>query len=216
MKLPRIRSLGTHNTLDGRAPGTAFADVIVFTEAIGHKLRKQLAKTHEVFQCERQKDLCIAIVRRIASRIENLKEHFRLIHPGIAKVTPHRGIYWLTFILDGVKHVIFCEHRINAAFAPWKRGEKFFRSQAWKSHTRTITRKIKRWIKKGYAILGGGDTNTRRQDDAYPVKGYERGRVLDRLFAHGYRLGPTRVMSKMGSDHHRVRVSVRPDFALAA
>lgn len=219
--LKHIRSLGTHNTLDGKAPGTAFADVIVFTEAIGSKLREQLAKTHKLWQCDKQKDLCIAVRLSLVEHMTNIVEHYKFLVPGRKKVSPHRGVFWITFLLHNVKHVIFCEHRINAAFPPYKRGERFWRPLMWKRHTRFIRNKIKRWIKKGCAILGGGDTNTPEGVVAWAKKGkrkwgQEVGRRLDRLFVYGYTFGAVRVMSPMGSDHHRLRAQVRDDFRLVA
>lgn len=201
----RIRSFGTHNTLDGRAPGTAFADVICFTEAIPDKLVRELIKTHFIFTCRFQKDLAIAVRKTLP--ITNVKKRYRLVHPGIARVTPHRGVFWITFELLGVRHAVVCEHRINAAFPPYKRGERIYRPRMWRLHTMIAKRIIARLMRRGRKVLAGGDLNTPRSIPGYQGLLQEVGGGLDRLGSHGYHLKNVRHMSPMGSDHHRVRAS---------
>lgn len=203
--MKKIRSLGTHNTLDGRAPGTAFADVICFTESIPDKLMRELIKTHLVFTCRFQHDLVIAVRKTLPVR--NVKMHYRLVHPGIARVTPHRGVFWITFDLLDVKHAVVCEHRINAAFPPYKRGEAHFRRAMWRRHTRIAKKIIARLMRNERKVLAGGDLNTPRGISGYQGLLKEVGGGLDRLGSHGYGLKNVRHMSTMGSDHHRVRAS---------
>lgn len=197
-------TLGTHNTLDGRAPATDFADVLLFTEAIPVKVRAELADTHEVYVCRFQKDLVIAISKRLEQG--KVRPHYRLVHPGLAKVTPHRGTFWLTLNLAGVPTAVVVEHRINAAFPPFRRGERWFRPRMWRMHTRVTLRIIARHRRKHRQVLVGGDTNTPRGVKGYPGL-HEVGDHFDRL-ASSRPLRDLVVMSRMGSDHPRLRVRV--------
>lgn len=199
-------TLGTFNTLDGKGTVTPFADVILLTEAIPNKVRAQLAATHDVYVCRFQRDLIIAISNRLKQ--ENVRPHYRLVHPGIAKVTPHRGEFWLTLRLEGVETAVEDGHWINASFPPYRRGEATFRRLMWRRHQRIALRIIRRHKRKGRVVLAGGDLNVIRG-----VKGY--GGVLNEVGDHFDRLGSsarlsdTAVLSRMGSDHNRLKATVR-------
>lgn len=197
-------ALGTHNTLDGAAPATPFCDVLLLTEAIHSKVRDELATTHNVYVCWQQRDLIIAIRNTLTQ--ERIKRQYRLVHPGVAKVTPHRGTFWLTLMLNGRPTAILVEHRINAAFPPFKRGEPWFRQAMWRRHTKVTLRIISRHRRKHRIVLAGGDVNT-----PHGVKGYPG---LHEVGDHYDRLASTRplrdlvVMSRKGSDHPRLRARV--------
>lgn len=197
-------TLATHNLLDGKAPATPMADVVLFTEAIPRKVRHELRETHDVYVCRFQKSLVIAIRKTLSQ--ENVRTHYRLVHPGIAKVTPHRGTFWLTLRLNGQPTAIVVEHRINAAFPPYRRGEGRFRRAMWRRHTRVTLRVIARHRRKHRIVLAGGDVNT-----PHGVKGYsglhEVGDHFDRL-ASSRPLRDLETLSRMGSDHPRLRARV--------
>lgn len=80
-----MTTLGTFNTLDGRGTVTDFADVILITEGIAKKVRAQIGDTHDVYVCRFQRDLIIAVRKTL--EVERVRKHYRLVHPGIAKVT---------------------------------------------------------------------------------------------------------------------------------
>lgn len=199
-------TLGTFNTLDGKGQVVDFADILLLTEAIPRKVRHELRETHDVYVCRWQRDLIIAIRKTLA--VERVRTHYRLVHPGIAKVTPHRGEFWLTLTLEGEPTAIQVGHWINAAFPPYRRGEARFRRAMWRRHQRIALRIIGRHIRKGRTVYAGGDLNT-----IPGVLGY-RG-VLREVGSHFDRLGSTRELpvaqrlSRMGSDHHRLKASVR-------
>lgn len=197
-------TLATHNTLDGKAPATPFGDVILLTEAIPRKVRHELRETHDVYVCRWQKDLVIAIRKTLAQ--ERVKSHYRLVHPGVAKVTPHRGTFWLSLRLNGRPTAIVVEHRINAAFPPFKRGEPRFRQAMWRLHTRVTLRIIARHRRKGRRVLVGGDVNAIPGVRGYPGL-HEVGQHYDRL-ASTRPLAKFETLSRMGSDHPRLRVRV--------
>lgn len=197
-------TIGTHNLRDRTGHPTPFADVILFTEAIHSEVRDELATTHDVYVCWQQRDLIIAISKRLKQ--ERVKRHYRLVHPGVAKVTPHRGTFWLSLILNGHPTAIVVEHRINAAFPPFKRGERWFRPRMWRRHTRVTLRIIARHRRKHRIVLAGGDTNTPRGVKGYPGL-HEVGDHFDRL-ASSRQLRDLKVMSRMGSDHPRLRANV--------
>jgi hypothetical protein len=174
-------TFGTHNLHDAESPATPFADVICFTEAIPDKVRAQLARTHEVYICRWQRDLVIAVARHLD--FHDVKPHYRLVHPGVPLVTPHRGIFWLTGKVGIVDLLLAAldEHRINAAHPPFRRGEKWFRRRMWKRHTRRTNKIIRRLIRRGYVVLAGGDTNTPNGVSAYDTTMIETGRGYDRI-----------------------------------
>lgn len=194
--------LGTHNTLDGRAPATDFGDILLFTEAIPRKVRHELRDSHDIYVCRYQRDLIIAIRKTLAR--ERVRTHYRLVHPGIAKVTPHRGEFWLTLTLEGRPTAIQVGHWINAAFPPYRRGEGWFRRAMWRRHQRTSLRIIRRHIRKGRRVLAGGDLNAIRGVKGYDGVLHEVGDHFDRL-ASTTRLTDPQVMSRMGSDHNRLK-----------
>lgn len=198
-------TLATHNLLDGKAPATPFGDVLLLTEAIPRKVRRELGTTHNVYVCRWQRDLIIAVRKTI--RQERVRRHYRLVHPGAAKVTPHRGTFWLSLRLDGRPTTILVEHRINAAFPPFKRGERFFRPRMWRLHRWVTLRVVRRSKRRGRDVYAGGDPNAIRGVKAYRGELHEVGDHFDRL-ASSRPLRELEVMSRMGSDHPRLRARV--------
>lgn len=201
-----MTTLGTFNTLDGKGTVTDFADVILLTEAISAKVRRELGGRYDIYACRFQRDLMIAITK--AKSQKQVRTHYRLVHPGIAKVTPHRGEFWLTLLLDGEPTAIQVGHWINAAFPPYRRGEARFRRAMWRRHQRISLRIIRRHIRKGRTVMAGGDLNS-----VAGVKGYagvlnEVGRGFDRL-GSTRQLAEVQTLSRMGSDHHRLKATVR-------
>lgn len=188
-------TLGTHNLLDGKAPATPFADILFFTEA-----KRVHLKGYRVFMCPRQRDLVIAVAYDLG--LDHLEEHYSQAIFGAKKVSPHRGTFWLTD--DVAKVALIVEHRINAAFPPYKRGEKLFRKLAWWSHTRMTLRIIRRLKRQGYTIYAGGDLNTPEGVSGYKGELYEVGRKYDRL-GSTEPLWKVKRLARLGSDHFRWR-----------
>ena len=195
-----MTSLGTHNLLDGAAPATDFADILFFTESLPAVVRR-LGKTHDVHVCPSQPDLAIA-VRHEQDFTETPSKYYSKAVFGAKKVSPHRG----TFVLvdDLIKVALIVEHRINAAFPPYKRGEALFRKLAWWSHTRMTLKTIKRLKKRGYTVHAGGDLNTPVGVSGYKGTLHEVGRKYDRLGSTEPLVNAKR-LSALGSDHHRLR-----------
>lgn len=198
-------TLGTHNTGDHRGHPTPFADIIGFTEAIPRKVRRELKKTHRVYVCGFQRSLVIAISRDID--VKRVVKHYRLVHGGRAKVTPHRGEFWLTLLMDDVDSAVQVGHWINAAFEPYVRGEADFRSAMWERHQRIALRIIERHIARGREVYHAGDLNTPRGVSGYDGVLNERGTHYDRI-GSTRPLGPGKVLSRLGSDHWRIKAKV--------
>lgn len=195
-------TIGTHNLLDGKAPATPFADILFFTEATGNVYR--LPKAYAIYVCEEQRDLVIAV--RDSVGLGNLRGRYAQAIFGARKVSPHRGTFIAT---DDVKKVaLIVEHRINAAFPPYKRGEALFRRLAWWSHTRLTLKIIRRLKKKGYTIYAGGDLNTPVGVSGYKGVLNEVGRKYDRL-GSTRELADAKRLSRLGSDHFRLRATVK-------
>jgi hypothetical protein len=208
-QLQRARrvSIGTHNTLDGQGKEIGFADIILFTEAIPKQVRAGLEKTHRVWVCRDQKDLAIAVHRRLKPRV--VGQAYKLANLGIPLVTPKRGTWRLTLDLLGVTISIIADHRINAAFPPFIRGEQVIRQRFWKRHT-AITKRMIRWAKeRGHAIVYGGDPNTPRHITAVGnTLNWEAGEGKDRL-ASNRPIEDFEQLAKAGSDHHRIRAYIQ-------
>ena len=199
-----MTTLGTHNLLDGKAPATDFADIIFFTEATPAALRR-VRETHIVYSHNRQRDLAIAVGRAVKG-LNDLEARYHQALFGAKKVSPHRGTLLLTDDVEKVALIV--EHRINAAFPPYKRGEALFRKLAWWSHTRLTLKIIRRLKKKGYTIYAGGDLNTPVGVSGYKGVLNEVGRKYDRL-GSTKNLVNARRLSTLGSDHFRLRADVK-------
>lgn len=194
-----MTTLGTHNLLDGKAPATPFAKVLFFTEALPTKVHREVGGTHDVYSCRQQRDLAIAVR---SGHGWDLTPHYEQAVIGVRKVSPHRGTFWLT---DDVAMVaLIDEHRINAAFPPYKRGEKLFRKLAHWSHTRMTLRIIRRLKRKGYTIYAGGDLNTPEGVSGYKGELYEVGKKYDRL-GSTEPFKKSKRKSRLKSDHFRVK-----------
>lgn len=215
-------TLGTHNTLDGAARPTMFADVVLFTEA-AVTLRDRarfLRSGYALVVCRQQRDLAIAYRRALFERAGDI--HYAQVVEGVPGVTPNRGTAWLP--LDhratGDRFAVVWEHRINAAFPPYERGEPEFRRAAWKAHTDHTLDLVDRLTTSGWIVPMGGDVNTPPN-----VRGYwphpERGRALDRLAVavNGHKnfrpdpvarwvIGDAQYLSNAGSDHPRLRATI--------
>jgi hypothetical protein len=193
-------TLGTHNLLDGAAPATPFTDVLFFTEAGGADQSRLIKAGYEIYTCHEQRDLVIAVNSDLGW--DALCGDYRQALFGVRKVSPKRGTFWLT---DDVAMVaLIDEHRINAAFPPYIRGEKLFRKLGWWSHTRMTLRIIKRLKKQGYTIYAGGDLNTPKGVSGYKGQLHEVGDHFDRL-GSTEELGGPKYLSKLESDHPRVK-----------
>jgi hypothetical protein len=206
MKRKRLITFGTHNTLDGAGRETPFADVIIFTEAMGRQVRAGLERTHRVWVCKQQKDLVLAVHQRLNPRM--VGQEYRKVHGGRVLVTPKRGSWRTDLDLLEVPVSGVWDHRINAAWPPFIRGEEDFRPRMWKKHdgvTNAMIRDAKHWA---HVVLAGGDPNTPKRVDAYDSLRYEVGEGKDRL-ASNRELTDVQELSKAGSDHHRLRASVQ-------
>lgn len=205
-------TFATHNLHDETGTPTPFADVLLFTEAIPARVSEALPLSYVVAPCRWQRDLVIAWKRDAFTPKRNRRgrivKHYRLAHPGLAKVTPHRGTYWINgWLADGTPATLLVEHRINAAFPPFVRGERWLRPRYWRRHTRITLRIIRRRIRRGAVVLAGGDQNTPTGVSAYQGVLHEVGTHYDRL-GSSLPIGDVDVLSRKGSDHSRLRASV--------
>lgn len=199
--------IGTHNLHDTTGTATPFADFIGFCEAIPRRVRKQMRRTHRVFVCGQQRDLIIAVRRDV--RIRKVVKHWKFAVPGRKLVSPLRGTFWITFErwepgVGWVREFFLVEHRVNAAFPPFIRGESKWRPFMWRRHTKITQRIIERMETKGRHGAAVGDVNTPRGVDGYPdIAGDEFGDHFDRIFIAGNWWTPRRfrVGRKHGSDH---------------
>lgn len=210
-------SFGTHNLHDEAGVPTFFADVLIFCEAIAPtivaKAKQRLAHVkarlggYTVVVCAEQRDLVVAFRRRdwkITGR------SYTAYVDGRAGVSPNRGTFlvFLRHRRTGLLIVVVAEHRINAAFSPWIRGERVFRTAMWRKHTDGTLDTVDRLEDSGFLVLAGGDDNTPHGVSAYEGHLREVGEHFDRLaVSHVGRLDDVDVLSRKGSDHYRLRAT---------
>lgn len=197
--------VGTHNLHDETGTPTPFADVLIFTEAIPARVREALGRDYVVKVCRWQRDLVIAWRRDLDVQVIG-KPRYRLVHPGLARVTPHRGTYVVKVRLLGTRTKLIAEHRINAAFPPFIRGESWLRPRLWRRHDKVTNAIIRRSLAAGWDVLAGGDANTPERVRAYSSLPHEVGDGFDRLGSNRP-LAEGEVLARKGSDHHRLRAS---------
>jgi hypothetical protein len=208
-----LRSFGTHNLHDTAGVPTFFADVVLFTEAVPSTIRAKVRARrarlagrlsgYTIRVCKPQRDLVVALRRR----------HYRVtgtryvrVHGGRAGVTPHRGTFAVETIerATGRRVVFIVEHRINAAFPPYVRGEEDFRAACWSAHDLVTNDLICDYLADGWEVRAGGDPNTpSRRVLAYSGQLEEYGSGFDRLGSSSELHGET--LSRRGSDHPRLR-----------
>lgn len=215
MPEPLRFSVGTANLWDDRGRVTLFAALIVFTEAVPlrvfDKVRAAASRTqarlsgYGVAVCKRQRDLVVVWRRSEFKRDPRREKHYRKYVDGRAKVTPNRGTFSVPLIHRATGRTVWvnAEHRINAAFPPFVRGEAEFRKRAWKVHTIGTLRTMQRQQTAGHLVIAAGDTNTPHGEVAYPGF-HESGEHFDRIGSTA-RLSEAEVLSRAGSDHHRRR-----------
>jgi hypothetical protein len=216
-------TFGTHNLHDRAGVPTFYADVLIFTEAIAPtilaKARQRAAHAaarlsgYAVVVCREQPDLVIAYRRRLFKRAGRYS--YQRLVDGIPGVTPNRGTLSLPLQhrRTGDLFYVNAEHRINAAFPPYIRGEATFRRMSWGLHTRFTCNLVTRQSQSGYTALSGGDLNVPPDRLGYPdIPGaQELQRDLQRLAvtpAWRWSLSHPEHLSLKGSDHPRDRVTV--------
>jgi hypothetical protein len=160
-----------------------------------------------VWACPKQKDLVIAVHKRLDPKVRG--NRYKRSNLGIPKVTPKRGTWKLELTLLGVEVDLIIDHRINAAFPPFIRGERILRPRYWKKHTRITKDMIRESKAKRRKVFYGGDPNTPKNITAVGnVLQHEVGDGKDRL-ASNVALTDVQVLSKAGSDHHRLRATAQ-------
>lgn len=198
-------SIGTHNLHDEAGIPTFFASVVFFTESDPGAIREALPPGWAMEVCPKQRSLVIAWNKaKFRRRLIRPTGYARLVD-GRAEVTPDRG----TFIVygrlhNGRKAALVVNHRINAAFPPYVRGEADFRREAWMKHAAHDMHVAKLLQDRGYVVLAGGDLNTPHGISGWKGVLQETGAGYDRLAA-SVPLSHTERLSPMGSDHARLR-----------
>ena len=207
-------TIGTHNLHDEAGEVSLFSDLIFFTEAVPERVAAVVKASRRPLRprsgygmavCKAQPDLVIVWRRQQFRRDPLRRRRYRRYVDGRAKVTPNRGTFLvpLVFRATGRKVDALDEHRINAAFEPFIRGEAEFRAAAWQRHTAGTLATMRRLADRGHLVIAAGDCNTPHGVDAYP--GFnESGEHFDRIGSTA-RLGVAEVLSPVGSDHHRRR-----------
>ena len=214
---------GTHNLHDEAGRPAMFADLVIFTEAVADRVRERLGgRTARVWRkvvvCQQQRSL-VVVVNRLLFVVEGTE--YRRAHGGRAEVTPARGTFvvLLRVRFTQIRAAAVAEHRINAWFPPYARGEGTFRAQCWHTHRDLTLAWIRELEADGRVVFAGGDLNTPCDVDGYGGRLVEVSRSYDRLGVsrcvtdeHGspvvvhlddFRRGPRR-----GSDHGEISAAV--------
>jgi hypothetical protein len=165
--------IGTHNlnVHDDKARATPFADVLMFTEAEGDEVREGLPPYYDVDVCRAQRSLVVAWHEDLFTKRRGI---YLPAHPGVAKVTPHRGTYAVLGLdSENRRTALVVEWRINGARPPYRRGEATLRRVLHAIHTRVTRSLIERLVSRGYVVHVAGDPNLPRWERAYPYLPYE-------------------------------------------
>jgi hypothetical protein len=202
-------TVGTHNTHDEAGTVTLFADLIVFTEAIPARVRAACKGTSfRAVVCRAQPDLVVVFDNRVFRRDLLHPRRYRKFVDGQAKVTPNRGTFTIALVHRGTgrKVRVNAEHRINAAFPPFRRGEPDFRKRMWGTHTAGTLALMNHQKGRGHIVVSAGDVNTPHGVQGYP--GFnELGSGYDRIASTEHLLGFD-FLGNAGSDHPRIRAMV--------
>lgn len=205
----RLRTFGGHNLLDGKGRASGFADIIGFTEAPSVlEVLRDLGPEYYAKECGLQKDLVIAWRKDRDIRIKG--DRYFPAHPGRKLVTPARGTWKIRFGVLSEDVEVILDHRINAAFPPFIRGEKVFRLAMWKLHTGISKALARRAKRRGHIVVALGDPNCSPSMTAYgKVLPHEYGAPEKDRIASNRRLVDGETLSKEGSDHHRIRAGIQ-------
>lgn len=206
---PARFTVGTHNLHDEAGEPSLFADLIVFTEAIPAKIAALVKGTpFRMLVCRQQPDLVVVYDSRIFRRqFGKLLRYVKYVD-GWAHVTPNRGTFTVPLVVKAVRRRarVNAEHRINAAFDPFIRGEAVFRAAKWREHTDGTLDIMRRQDEAGLLVISAGDDNTPHGVRAYP--GYcEAGAHFDRIGSNAV-LRSVKVGPKRGSDHNELSAVV--------
>lgn len=218
----RTLAVGEHNLRDEHGVPSFFGDVLLFTEAVPRRIRarrrkllsRALARSRarlagtRIVSHRRDRSLAAAFPRDL---LQLTSKTYHRAHAGIAKVTPHRGTLVLRCRTRDTdrKVAIVVEHRINAAFPPYKRGEPLLRMRLWEEHTTLTLRLIDELEAEGYFVIAGGDLNVPREVLGYQDRLREISTSLDRLAcSDDGRWSAFERLSPNGSDHHRIRATL--------
>ena len=215
--------VGAHNLEDDHGVPTFFADVVFYSEAIPSRIRDRRRKLiaraatrharawvngFRVVSTWRNRTLAIAVNTELLTVVS--KEYHRA-HGGIKKVTPSRGTFVVKCrtVAGDRKVALVGEHRINAAFPPFVRGEDIVRPELWGRHTALTLRLVDELEAEGYFVIAGGDLNTPHGESGYEGRLREQGHGLDRLgCSQSGRWSEFGHLARMGSDHHRIKATL--------
>lgn len=203
-------TIGTHNLADESGLPTAFADVIGYTEAAVLGLLARYAEWTEKRQlivCQAQRSLALSLKKDLFRITERM--YFRA-HEGEARVTPARGTFIVKTIHrpTGRKVAFVLEHRINAAFPPFVRGEDKLRETNWRKHQKLTLHTIRVLKQENYTVFALGDLNTPSDVEGYAGHLTELGHGYDRIAcSRDAGLADFQRLSRVGSDHHRIKAT---------
>lgn len=203
-------TVGTHNLADEHGLPTAFADVLGYTEAAVLGLRARYAEWREkrrLIVCQAQRSLALSLKKDLFRVTERM---YLRAHEGRAGVTPARGTFVVKTIHrpTGRKVAFVLEHRINAAFPPFVRGEAAFREACWDNHQKITLNAIRVLKQENYTVFAFGDLNTPSDVEGYAGRLTELGHGYDRIAcSRDAALADFQRLSRVGSDHHRIKAT---------
>lgn len=203
-------TLGVHNTEDENGLPTAFADVVGYVESVPASIRARYQAWRDdrrLLVCKSQRSLVVCLNKDQFRVTETL--YYRA-HGGEPGVTPARGTFVVKAIHrpTGRKVAFVLEHRINAAFPPFVRGEADFRQDCWSKHQALTLRVVRVLKQENYTVFAFGDLNTPSDVKGYADHLTELGHGYDRLAcSRDAALSNLQRLSRKGSDHHRIKAT---------
>ena len=221
-------TVGCHNLHQGRATPTGFADIIGWQEAEGRACRRRIRKLDGYGHYPAREDAGgrLGPGRNTISWDE---DRFRLLGAG-HQLAAHGGmrgrlplfITWVRLAdrFTGQQVKVFNVHFPNGAWAaedgrvamPYtgrRRGQ-------WRRYREALKRRVRHAQRNGLAVVVLGDTNRHRWG-VLPLVTEIRPRKpaarpgYDRIGVSGAAVdGPLETLSRAGSDHRRLRATIRP------
>lgn len=217
----RSFTVGTHNTLHGRAHFTPFAAIIGWQEVTDPrdraKLRRQLGRKYQSY-IPRTDDAAAIPISWKRRSFTYLTSRSVKTHGGKYRVSPSR---WINIVhlrqrSTGRRVIVVNTHFVSEAFRPGA-SHRAWRLRAWYAHRADLYRVVSqiRARRPHAALLLVGDFNRNRylafrSWRMYPMKLGPGSHPKDQMYAavpaHG---GCVERLTKEGSDHWRRRARIR-------
>lgn len=214
-------SVGTHNTLRGRARFMPIGEVIGWQEVMGDRSRRKMRQQLPDYRHYVPSSSAGAVPISFRSGTWQLVDAGSVpAHDGVHGITPDRFINWVVLEHDSGHTITFVNtHFINGAFKPWKSRYQL-RKRLWHRHLDTLVATLRELNTGRDLTFVVGDFNYKRTLRLPGVvRTKARSRTVDQIYVPGAGTGAfstaaaakesppvARRRGHFGSDHAAWRV----------